>query len=149
MDDLVEFLRARLDEEERVAQAAGGAWVYGPAVNWVLAAVEEGSSGPAHRVACVLVEGEREHIVRHDPARVLRDTAARRQILGFYTSAVEDRVVLRDRMREVIHSDPDEFAKLHRRESELIEAAQRMSPVVQVLALSYADHPDYREEWRP
>ncbi|MEV5085930.1 DUF6221 family protein [Streptomyces sp. NPDC056159] len=89
------------------------------------------------------------HIVRHDPARVLRELDAKRRILALYATATEDRTALRARMREVIDKDPDEFSRLHRQESELIEMAGRMAPVVRLLALPYVDRPGYREEWRP
>jgi hypothetical protein len=86
------------------------------------------------------------HIVRHDPARVLVDLASKQGIVDLFATAVEERSALRARMREVIHSDPDEFGRLLLRESELIDTAQRLSPVVRLLALPYAERPGYREE---
>ncbi|GGW15787.1 hypothetical protein GCM10018980_51560 [Streptomyces capoamus] len=140
--EFVEWLRSQLSEDERIARAAGGRWreLSG---NWVAAA--EGD----HRVAMVLAAGERAHIVAHDPARVLREIDAKRQILGLYNSAVEERATLRARMREVIDSDRDEFGRLHNEETRLIETARTLTPVVRLLALPYADRPGYREDWRP
>lgn len=78
-----EFIRARLDEDEQIALAAGDSrrtpgqdrWEFG---NMQVRAQD--SYG-------VLVVGhtwprEGEHIARHDPASVLRDIAARRRILA-------------------------------------------------------------------
>ncbi|MBA4865942.1 hypothetical protein H1V43_32280 [Streptomyces sp. PSKA54] len=142
MDDLVQWLRAQLDEDERVARGCSGrAWWEHPK-NWV-------SAPPLNRIALVVHDGDRGHVVRHDPARVLREIDAKRGIVGLYASALEERAALRARMREVIHVDPDEFGRLHRQESELIESAERMLPVVRLLAVPYADQPGYREEWRP
>ncbi|WP_326806045.1 DUF6221 family protein [Streptomyces sp. NBC_01788] len=148
MDGLVQWLRDQLDEDEQVARAAGGGWRELPK-NWVSLRSSGVGQAPAHRVALVLDEGERAHIVRHDPARVLRELDAKRRILALYATAIEGRTALRARMREAIEKDSDEFTRLHRQESELLEMAGRMAPVVRLLALPYVDRPGYREEWRP
>lgn len=108
-DDLIEFIRARLDEDERVARWAGG--------------------GIWHDVAAVreswLAECNREdatHILRHDPARIRAEVDAKRRILELGTCAACE-----------IESQPCD----HR------------DDVLALLALPYADHPDYRPEWSP
>lgn len=64
MDDLVQWLGEQLDEDERVACGCSGtAWWEHPK-NWV-------SAPPLNRVGLVLHDGDRAHIVHHDPARVL------------------------------------------------------------------------------
>jgi hypothetical protein len=63
--DLVAFLRARLDEDEQVAVAAGR--------KWSGIRVESYS------------EREPEHVARHDPARVLAEVVAKRRIVAEYT----------------------------------------------------------------
>lgn len=96
MDDLIAFIRARLDEDEAAAKSARpGPWDY---------ETEVGGFGP---VGCVMMplgnhKGTRTgltaftplgtqdaataaHIARHDPARVLREVAAKRAILALHT----------------------------------------------------------------
>ena len=93
VDDLIAFLTARLDEDEAAAKASWpGPWDY---------ETEVGGFGP---VGCVLMpipqhKGARTgltsftplgtqdadtaaHIARHDPARVLREVAAKRAIIA-------------------------------------------------------------------
>lgn len=65
------------------------------------------------------------HIARHDPARVLREVAAKRQIIANEQDRVIEEGPLPERMRDSIETD-----------------------VIALLALPYADHPDYQEAWR-
>jgi hypothetical protein len=125
MDELVQFLRARLDEDEQTARRAGGAWADGPAANWVTAASSGDASEPAHRVALVVADGERAHIVRHDPARVLRDIEAKRDLL---------------RVAERAHDYHETFTS---------GFASALEGVLRLFAVAYAEHPDYRTERRP
>lgn len=146
IDDLLAFLRARLDEDEQTAQRAtarqrgGGSWT-----------CHDSGVYDASGLTVVkrLVPVHQEHIARHDPARVLAEVGAERLIIAPYVAALEERAPLRERMRAVIETDADAFGRLHRQESELIETERRFRPAVQALALPYAGHPDYREEWRP
>ncbi|MFD8970518.1 DUF6221 family protein [Streptomyces sp. NPDC059568] len=153
----VNWLRARFDEDEQAARAAmwddaSATWTARPpqadyerytVVDYcddgVVAVTPENADA----------DGVGRHVARHDPARVLAEVEGKRRIVDIYANALEERVALRARMREVIRSDSDEFGRLHRQESELIETAERMAPVVRLLALPYADRPGYREEWRP
>lgn len=121
--DLVEFLTARLDEDEQVARAAiapgpTGSWVVhvGRAIG-VVCTAESGQ-----RVASVSRAPQSEHIARHDPARVLADVEAKRRLLA------------------VLDGDP--FDALG------AEGAYKLL-VAKHLAAPYADHPDYRPEWAP
>jgi hypothetical protein len=74
---LVEFLRARLDEDEQVASMAAGPighrWQPNPAGGL------SGRDGPMR----VHLEDRQclPHIARHDPARVLAEVAAKRAIV--------------------------------------------------------------------
>lgn len=136
--DLVEFLTARLDEDEQVARSAeGGTWSwrqgYGdmcddPECRYGQLMSESGGSltllmdvhgYDVHRDW----EGA-EHIARHDPARVLREVEAKRAILSW----VEWHVMT--------------FGA----SATLLASTQRL---LLALASVYADHPDYQEEWRP
>lgn len=79
--DLVAFLRARLDDDERIAAAVDSTpWRQG----------EHGSPEWDHHLVYVdddvrifhdLTEEEAAHVARHDPARVLAEVAAKRAIL--------------------------------------------------------------------
>ncbi len=126
--DLVTFLRERLDEDEAVARESERAhpspWRWGNTAlgqrtpyalhdartGWVLGCSPGGvpSIIPA------------DHIARHDPARVLREVAAKRSVLDMFLRA--------DAL------DPE---------------TQVWLEVVRHLAAVYADHPDYDKEWTP
>lgn len=99
MSDLVEFLRARLDEDEKAAKA------------WL----PFGNSDAA----------DRDHIARHDPARVLREVDAKRRLIQLYEAQMET----------------GGFVGTF--------YANTAEPSLRLLALPYADDPEYREEWRP
>lgn len=110
MSDLVEFLRARLDEDEARAR------------------------------------GEGPHIVFHDPAgrplppppmpgsypagRVLREVEAKRRILAEHRPMIPGWCHTCD-----VPAD--------------VKGNEHGCLTVRLLALPYADHPNYREAWRP
>lgn len=96
--ELVLFLRARLDEDEQVARASADS-----------------------RVDLVYASPYSEHIARHNPARVLRDVAAKRLMLAFLGSP---------------DMPPGEGRYVAER-------------ALFLLALSYADHPGYNKQWAP
>jgi hypothetical protein len=82
-------------------------------------------------VADVVSEAVGDHIARHDPARALREVAAKRAIVEAYR---QSRDILMD----------------NRETWDLVRAAvgaQRVT--VTRLAAVWSDHPDYRAEWRP
>lgn len=124
---LVEFLRARLDDDEAVARdASSGEWRR-EGINSVVDA--DGrlviyGDGPAPTT------DQAEHIARHDPARVLAEVETKRLIVEEYRQAEE--LALRD------HN-----------EAGLNAWAGALERVVLLLALPYAHHPDYNSEWRP
>ncbi|MFE3762284.1 DUF6221 family protein [Streptomyces sp. NPDC059104] len=80
--------------------------------------------GTDHHVASVPLDSDRAHIVRHDPARVLAEVDAKRQVLA-HIEAQLDRT-----------DTPWWFD-------------DTLTPVLHLLALPYAGHPDYRKDWRP
>lgn len=148
--DLVEFLTARLDEDEAAAKAAtAGPWRYNPRKAWhlpppsfgVLSAAEEFvAAGPVERPVCVAATGmaddpqsmrDAAHIARHDPARVLADVAAKRDTVEAYRLRVEQ-------------SDSAEDVSL------LVGYhATGLGIALRNLAVVHAGHPDYDEAWRP
>lgn len=136
-DDLVDFLKARLGDDERTARAATEnaptPWQTGLGEDdWTRDRMlfggrgeplweNEGSQGLS------LPEGVAPHIARHDPARVLREVVAKRAI-------VEPHV-------DVHRCEWGDYAG-----GDVSECTARE---LRLLASVYADHPGYREEWKP
>jgi hypothetical protein len=150
VEDLVQWLRAQLDEDERIARAATlGPWVqsgigdYG----WTVTFGRPGAGVETADTEQGLADAS--FIAAHNPTRALREIDAKRQALDLYAAVLEERTALRGRMRQVIDQDHDEFMRLHKQESDLIERARLLVPFVRLLALPYVDRPGYREEWRP
>jgi hypothetical protein len=123
MDALVQFLRDRLNEDEQAARRAGDTFRQIGETGVIVAT--EGDR--AEECASANWAGIAEHIVRHDPARVLREVAAKRELLDDYERFVAER----RRMMNGWDSYPEP------------------SPVLTAFAAVYADHPDYRDAWRP
>ncbi|MCX4801770.1 DUF6221 family protein [Streptomyces sp. NBC_01214] len=136
MDDLVQFLRDRLDEDEQAAQQAiacefltSGQWLargpYGDDDRFGNMQSEQNEQ----IIEDGLLWGTVAHIARHDPARVLAEVDAKRRLLAIHRRFVDE---------------PGQ-ACLGCAGGIEWEAC----PVVRLLALPYADHPYFREEWRP
>ncbi len=119
-DDLVQFLRARLDEDERQARAA---MIYQDA-SW---RVETSGIITTSSETDVYTDDRElaEHIARHDPARVLAEVEARREVV---------------RLAERAHDYHETFMN---------GFAAAMEGALRLFAQAHANHPDYREEWRP
>jgi len=134
MDELVQWLRAQLDEDTARAVAAadeldgpelGAEWQY------------DGRYVVTVRERTMVAVGSQdfmepkvgEHIAARDPARVLREIDAKRQILAIHRPYV---------------SEPGQ-ACLGCAGGIEFESC----PIVRLLALPYSDRPRYREEWRP
>jgi len=150
---IVEFLKARISEDEAVARAAVGndgppTWlqddtdgVYGarPDVDWDEVCQSHTYGVPNecdfNPTACgismtddpVLEHARARHIARHDPARVLAECAAKRHILDdhapFYAGS--------------------DLCGGHDGRHTLEQCDLRRA-----MASVYADHPDFQEEWR-
>lgn len=122
MDDLVRWLGEQLDEDKRIARGCARMEWWEHPTNWV-------SAAPMHRVALVVHDGDRGHIVRHDPARVLREIEAARKLLAQYA--------------EVAYNDTNDAY-------EYADGwANALGLAVRLRASAYADRPGYREEWAP
>ena len=131
MMDLVEFLRARIGDDERIARETIHP---GRTGEWEFDEYEEDGQRRWHllldRIAPGLYDtsgmgpSTMRHIARHDPARVLRDVEAKR-------------LLLRGHEPEIHRCDGGDFAQGH--------ADCRIKTA---LALAYADHPEFREEWK-
>jgi hypothetical protein len=131
-DDLVAFLRARLDEDEQVAEALRGvrfhAYEEGGDDGWAIESDPDGDPGA--------IVGERalaEHIARWDPARVLAEVTAKRRIISLFSHASPHSVMSGQAEREDFRNGW-QFA---------------MWDALPLLAVPYASHPDYRAEWAP
>lgn len=138
MEDLITWLRACLDDDEKTAKAAiSGNWQaqrseYGPNGEWEILAWQ--TNGTAKRVVYTGYEGgivSKEnalHIERHEPRRVLEDIRMKRDLLDEYEA--------------VAHLDTDnpepEYA--HGRAGGLGEA-------VKMIAAAYRHRPGWKQEW--
>lgn len=145
--DLVAFLRARLEEDEQIARAATpGPWAWTPEKDvWDQngpTLIRKGTDAPDAELVEVaagwghdawgiyISDADQAHIAAHDPARVLREIEAKRRLVERYERALENR-----------RAHPDDLASAG--------ALLALHGTVKVLAMPYADHPDYRDEWRP
>jgi len=155
MDDLPAFLRARLDEEVEEAYAATpGPWWHNPGKQWLEGEAFEsydlskgqefvGYGGPHPFTGAVASTGPASHmqsmkdaafIARHNPARVLAEVDAKRRIVELHEPAnVED-------SEEAVCMTCDDLRG--------IEPAYPCR-TLRLLALPYANHPDYQDSWRP
>ncbi|MDX2766418.1 DUF6221 family protein [Streptomyces europaeiscabiei] len=148
MDDLVQWLRAQLDEDERIAKAATpGPWrahdthlgQYGHAATvlsgegndtdlraWLPSMSQE----PWDEARNVWADAE--HVAAHDPARVLREIDAKREIVEQHVPVGDGTVCL---------------SYCHTRTPG--EAQTWPCLTLRLLALPYADRPGYQDEWKP
>ena len=151
MSDLVEFLRARLAEDEAGARAAtAGPWYWdgdypstapcphgtewcdhGPDLRSRGVQTESGNDEYVTNATgydaswMVIPDADAKHIARRDPARVLAEVAAKREMVAH---------------SEIVH----ERAKVGPAPG---DGAWFL--MLRYLALPYAAHPDYDKEWRP
>jgi hypothetical protein len=124
VDDLVQWLGEQLKEDERTARAT--TWDgSGNKLSWELAASATIDVGGDE-----FYVGDRtiaNHMMAWDPARVLREIEAKRQIIE------QHKRYAAERRRMMGGWDPQSDD----------------SPILAALATAYADRPGYREEWRP
>jgi hypothetical protein len=138
MDDLVEFLRARIAEDEepaRLAHAVDPAPWYEDVedgsytnqrdhldgVGLVRAADNVGLWNREQSSTLSMAAVTATHVARHNPARVLAEVEVKRAIVT--------------RAKALWDSDAEGYGA--------------GLDILQLLALPYADHPDYRPEWAP
>jgi hypothetical protein len=133
---LTDFLSARIAEDEAAAWAAAEGR---PLARWR----DEGRGQPGQSVVwsgtgqAVVSHAYRDqggHIARHDPARVLAECDTKRRIMR------------RQQQTWVSSREPDGFVTPDDVPALLARAD---TPALRDLASVYADHPDYRDEWRP
>jgi hypothetical protein len=127
VDDLVQFLRDRLDEDEAVAAAASpGPWRPSEEADEVLA-VDGITVADGFALSGRQLRATTEHIARHDPARVLSEIEAKRALIDACDRA--------DTLAAYPDFEGGVYSGLH--------------DALEYLALPYADHPQFKPEWRP
>jgi hypothetical protein len=146
MDDLLAFLRARLDEDERLARAATpGPWVsQGSQIRqWlederrlVVGQHFNPDAGP------VMELEDGHHIARQDPARTLRRIEGLRKILEVHKpgKTIGSGPYMTTSCEGCGFGGPcgDPWTE------DINEC-----PVLRGLAVEFADHPQYQASWRP
>ena len=121
MNDLANFLNARLDIEEAIAKTA--------------------TPGPCHGRYEEYDEqcADAAHIALHSPVRALREAEAKRARLALALKAAAGI----DRLR---HADtPASVAEM----AVAVACATIAITAVKHDAAIWSDHPDYQEEWKP
>lgn len=121
---LADFLLARVAEDEAKARACTGPeWTTGlPATIHPDPTTYRTVTRAVGHVCGSIIAADAEHIARWDPARVLAECEAKRRIV----------------------------VRCQEMQSAAVPMAVHLaSRTLADLALPYADHPDYREEYRP
>lgn len=153
MSDLIAFLRRCLDDDERVARAAadyGDTWRPGSGKTAIYPSDERTHPGPIIIGPYGdLEEQHTDHIVRHDPARVLAEVDAKRRILDLHYPIHRDIGWTEDgdeRYAELAvcgHCVPK-----HSHFSSRDAVPTYPCQTVRLLAQSYAGRDGWQEEWR-
>jgi len=140
-DSITDWLRAQLDEDERIARWAVSEHEREPRLvkcetggQWSRRYVDYGGTEVVDGAGHVIVPAAhdkgaavRTHIAAHDPARVLREIDAKRQIIEQH----------------------ERYAAERRRMMGGWDPRSDDSPVLAALASVYADRPGYRDGRRP
>ncbi|MDJ0405865.1 DUF6221 family protein [Rhodococcus erythropolis] len=146
---IVEFLEARIAEDEAVAQDAGARAMEWRSSNGSVAgggkpyvddwSEDEPLTQYGGEVTIVYDEGwpedvEAEHIARQDPDRILREVAAKRKIINDHRVG-----------SWYVYTDDDTRACETCGDS----TVRWPCATIGALAAIFSDHPDFNEEWRP
>jgi hypothetical protein len=131
VEDLVQWLRQQLDEDERVARGAA----VDQSPPW-MAMGDDGESFISTGNGGIIRDGDyggrlivSEHIALHDPARVLREVEATRFVIETLRGYEPD----------------DEWAS----EPDMGQRRNNAAGAMRRLATVYSDRPGFRDEWRP
>ncbi|MFI8351289.1 DUF6221 family protein [Streptomyces sp. NPDC085596] len=143
MDDLVQWLGAQLDEDERIAHAASsGPWnaYAGPEMPWIskgelihpVRTWERMTGQPS-----IMTEAwfDSRFIAEWNPARVLREIDAKRRLLDLHAPDVMG-----------THTSCTECGQGYEMHD---WGPAYPCTTVRLLAMPYEARPGYREEWRP
>jgi len=149
--EISEFLTARLKEDETAAKDAaceassiavsddeGGLARWRAMDGGEGITTESAYAGAAFLVAPMgyLEERVAEHVARHDPARVLADIAAKRAVVEHFKVAAE--------YAQTVDKSQVGVAEAWR----VTSIWTQLLHVVKLLAAPYADHPDFRPDWK-
>lgn len=128
MSDLVDFLLARIAEDEADARAADGTrWLHQDKVVTFEAFGPDGDYVDASAPISVDTRANGWHIVRWSPQRVLAECTSKRQIIA---------------------ANPIEHVELRRwRDADPFRVDEQIPEVLRLMATPYADHPNCRPEW--
>ncbi|MGW6703595.1 DUF6221 family protein [Streptomyces sp. NPDC054956] len=166
MDDLVQFLHACFDADERSAKrmaefyptpwdVADRGWMAhvmadGPDFREVVH-LEQWAGMPDGKGTPDLGEMI-EHVARHNPARVLVEVDAKRRILLLHNiPAVVSPKMAAFGLRDGEAPEDDRRCAgcgLYGDDEPIVPDVSEC-PILRALALPYADHPDYLPEWAP
>jgi hypothetical protein len=124
--NLDQFLLARIAEDKRIATTAAQA---SGREQWT--ADDLPGSGPPHDQAA-------EHVTRHDPARVLAECTAKRRLVQACRDIRPDLAFLGAR--------PEGLADFPLSPT---DGHQLAAVTLALLALPYAEHHEYQQEWQP
>lgn len=154
---LVEFLLARIAEDEEAAHTAspGGRWqVQRRGIDGhALVSLDEHAYELPDYPACVMDDESggigpgvptMRYIARWGPSRVLAECEAKRRIVEQYAEYLSTvRAYRSPRWSDAMNEQDKQNARQ-------AEARHRVAEdMARLLALPYASHPDYRQEWRP
>ncbi|MFH9610440.1 DUF6221 family protein [Streptomyces sp. NPDC017448] len=140
MDDLVQFLRARYDEDAELARQAAEV---GPLATWdssldiLLGVALKNRRRWAGAGGADALDGAAvAHAARHDPARVLAEVEAKQRIIECHEpwTAANGDIICGRCGREHVDGRP---------------GGHFPCQTLRLLALPYAAHPDYQDAWRP
>ena len=142
MDDLIAFLRARLDEDEQTARAVGYERIEVVDYLWeskhLLLQRDDGEAKATSELDASLAT----HIARHDPARVLAEVDAKRRTVELHGPATLHAG------GGAAHFETVRVCRSCEPPKQFPETAYPCA-TLRLLALPYASHPDYRDAWRP
>lgn len=128
-NDLSRFLRARLDEEAALAHGASpGPWHVNDESDEVLA-VDGVTVADGFALSGKQLRATAAHIARNDPPTILFEVDIKRQ--------------LADRAAQTRAWAVGESGAVAG------PAVTLANDILRILALPYADHPDYQEGWKP
>lgn len=170
---LVEFLRARILEEQAAARAASpGGWQYGDVESvaggmlydesrTIASLIYEQTDDHDGSIVRHLLPAEADangrHIALHDPDSVLADCAARLKIIELHESwpvllegqpRVEPDLGAWPVGNEAVYKMTQRIAWLTVREYRARFGEEPPTgPILRLLAARYADHSDFRDEW--
>jgi len=127
MTDLVEFLRARLDEDERIARAR-----------------IEGSDWMDFERCKDIHHPHADYLPHFNPYRVLAEVEAKRRIIDLHGESkyITNRYDCNICTDNGVTNDQDSGETF-------AEPEAWPCRTIRLLALPYSDHPDYQQEWRP